>query len=606
MGNLKNKNLQKIVYQWLIPLCLLLYPLAKTVLGVDYMDSMYSPGNFVFFPQMEGTWVVATFLANVIGYGITLLPGAGTYLGLRVYTNLFISLMALISYFWLKKRIPAWMAALGEMIAIGLCWCPTTILYNYLTYLFMLVSLLFLYKGLTEEKKICLVAAGVFLGLNLFVRFPNIIETGFIVAVWFYGFLKRKKPLQVLFDTIWCMCGYFLSVAVLMGILILLYGADSYAAMIRSLFSMTDTASSYKPVEMLLAIVREYWKGLKWPLGMAAYALAAGGAFGLLKNRFQWVKKGITVLGILVLLRFYYAKGMFNINYHSYPSIFQWGVCFLILTVLVWVMSLFHSKVRAERKLLYILLLLVIVITPVGSNNNLFPIMNNLFLVAPVAIYSFSHIIAKGKKCIYAFPARAMLAAVITAVFVQSLGFGLTFSFRGSREGEKRDTKITNNVILKGMYTNAEKAQAISELTEYWETHHGQVRIGESGTDSVLLFGHIPGVSYFLNVPSALSTSWPDLASYTTAQFEADMEELKDGIASGKEKKPTVIISYGVYGVITDDANVMEWYENNIESGEEGIASMQSSEKLAYLADFLQEYGYRPAFINKRFVAYEP
>ena len=48
------------------------------------------------------------------------------------------------------------------------------------------------------------------------------------------------------------------------------------------------------------------------------------------------------------------------------------------------------------------------------------------------------------------------------------------------------------------------------------------------------------------------------------------------------------------------------WYENNIESGEEGIASMQSSEKLAYLADFLQEYGYRPAFINKRFVAYEP
>ena len=168
-------------------------PLVNFNQGVDYIDSMYSPGNFVFFKQMKGTWVVATFLANAIGHLFTLLPGGGTYIGIRIYTSLVISAIALIAYFTLRKRMPWYIVAVGETIAICLCWCPSTILYNYLTYLFMTVGLVFLYKGLTEEKPLFLVLAGLSLGINLFVRFPNIVETGFILAVWVYGF-KNLYP----------------------------------------------------------------------------------------------------------------------------------------------------------------------------------------------------------------------------------------------------------------------------------------------------------------------------------------------------------------------------------------------------------------------------
>lgn len=603
-NSLKIKEKENIFFRWIFPLILLLYPMVKVTVGVDYMDSMYSPGNFVFFPQMEGTWVVATFLANAIGFLITKLPGAGTYLGLRIYTNLFISALALISYYWLKKRIPAWMAALGEVIAIGFCWCPTTILYNYLTYLFMLLALIFLYEGLIREKKTYLVCAGVFLGLNLFVRFPNLIETGFIVAVWLYAFWKKKKISQVVQETLWCMAGYFASVLTVIGIIIMLYGADSYVKMIASLFSMTDSASSYKPIEMILAIVREYVNGLKWPLGMALYAAFMGGVFWFahkwlpkIYNRFGWLLKTGTVLGILVLFRWYYGQGMFNVNYNTYPSIFQWVTCFLILTNLLFVAAIFHKTgdgegcVSADKKLLYSILLLVIAITPIGSNNNLFPIMNNLFLVAPVSIYTMSYILKKAAKCKYAFPAQAMLTAVVAAVLVQSIGFGTIFSFRGARDGEKRDTKIENNGILKGMTTNSEKAEAIEELTAYWENKDFD------GDEEVLLLGHIPGVSYFLHVPSAISTSWPDLASYPYESFKAEMETLQE--------LPTVIVSYGVNAVIADDATAMDWYANNMESGEEPLERMLASEKIAYLRDFLAECGYEKAFENNRFVVYE-
>lgn len=603
---------QKIIYQFIVPMILLLYPLVKSAVGVDYMDSMYSPGNFVFFPQMEGTWVVATFLANAVGFFLTMLPGAYTYLGLRIYTNLFISALALVSYFWLKKRIPAWMAALGEVIAIGFCWCPSTILYNYLTYLFLLLGVISLYEGLVKDKNRLLVIAGVFLGCNLFVRFPNVIETGFILAVWCYGFWKKKKISKVVQETLWCILGYFGSVLVFMGILILLYGVDSYVGMITSLFSMTDSATTYQPKEMILSIVRKYWEGMKWPFGMALYAAFAGGVFWLCKRwfpklyeRFYRLLQAGAALGILVLFRLYYGRGMFNVNYHTYPSIFQWGVCFLLLMVVIWTAALLHKTgegagmVSAEQKLFYTILLLVILITPIGSNNHLFPVLNNMFLTAPALIYSFAYLCKKSKDCQYAFPVRAMLAAIVAAVLIQSIGFGVTFSFRGAKEGQIRDTKIEKNDILKGMITNEEKAEAIEELTIYWKEKHALA--GEE----VLLFGHIPGVSYFLNAPSAISTSWPDLASYAYDTFETEMEELKEEMVQKTRQNPVVIVSFGANAVLTNDAIAMDWYANNTESGEESIDRMMESKKLAYLRDFLIELGYEKSFENQRFVVYE-
>lgn len=603
----KNKKmLLSILYNIVFPLVLLLYPLVKSGIGVDYMDSMYSPGNFVFFSEMEGTWVIATYLSNVVGFLLTKLPGAGTYLGLRIYTNLFVSALALISYFWLKNRIKinAWIVAIGELIAIGFCWCPTTILYNYLTYLFMLLSLICLYEGLTQDKKNLLVLAGVFLGANLLVRFPNVIEVGFIVAVWLYGFLKKKKFVKVVQDTLWCILGYFACVGVLMGIIIISYGMNAYVDMIASLFSMTDSASSYKPIEMILAIVREYLNGLKWPVGMAIYVLIVSLMFQIMKGRLIWAKKLATVLGIIVLFRWYYGQGMFNVNYHTYPSMFQWATCLLILAICVFTVTFFNKNADVNNKLLCIVLLLVIAITPIGSNNNIYPSMNNLFLVAPVAIYGLYNIVLKLRDYNWSFPTQAMIAAVVLAVLIQSIGFGTVFVFRGAREGEKRDTKIENNDILKGMYTNSEKAEAIEELTQYWETN---ILAGMDGGNipKLLLFGHIPGVSYFLNAPCAIPHSWPDLASYAYSTFENDMKELKVKITYKDATKPVVIVSYGVNAVITNDATAMDCYENNIESGEESLDVMLSSEKLVYLSEFLEEFEYQQTFSNNRFVVYE-
>ena len=63
------------------------------------------------------------------------LPFGATFLGMNFYTALIQTVIAVTAYFVLRGRIPAPLVMLGEFLALGLCWCPSVILYNYLTYL---------------------------------------------------------------------------------------------------------------------------------------------------------------------------------------------------------------------------------------------------------------------------------------------------------------------------------------------------------------------------------------------------------------------------------------------------------------------------------------
>ena len=141
------------------------------------------------------------------------------------------------------------MIFIGEFISISLCWCPRVILYNYLTYLFFTLGALFLARGLFfwEKQNIYLFFAGIFLGLNVMVRFPNITETALILVLWFYGAITGDDFLDVLKKTGICILGFVTGVIVVYVIISLMYGPGAYFEMIGSLFGMTKGASDYNP-----------------------------------------------------------------------------------------------------------------------------------------------------------------------------------------------------------------------------------------------------------------------------------------------------------------------------------------------------------------------
>ncbi|MBO5210048.1 MAG: hypothetical protein J6B68_12035 [Lachnospiraceae bacterium] len=601
------------------------YPLIKINQGLDVVDTSYSLGNFQFFPTADGDWMVATYLANVVGYFFMQLPSGETLVGMNFYTGLIVSAIALLLYFTLRKKMPAWIVFVGEIIAIGMCWCPTTILYNYLTYGLMAAGVLLLYKGIcfnenvngvqTTRRQVYLGLAGICLGANVAVRMPNVAQAAFILALWYGAWLQKKKFASVVKDTLTCLVGYLVGFGVPFVTICVKYGIGAYPEMVQWLFAMTDKAQDYKPTSMLTGMLGDYFTGLYWLAFAAAcvaflYLVYAVKSWLVRKdananNAIEWLYCLGCVAVFVVLIRFYWGRGMFDFRYYNYGSIYLWAVLFLIMTAACAVWILFGANVKksgniengssnqdvqsvTDEKVLALIVLLQMFVTPLGSNNALYPMINNLFLAAPFTLWVCHQwfVQTHGKKV--HVPWKVMLSVFGIMVLIQSIGFHTQFVFLDGVWGEERDTLVTDIPKAEGIYTNQENAELLTDLIEYAKEQ-------EFAGREVILYGEVPGLSYFLDMPAAISTSWPDLDSYRMVQFEEDMAEVEQNI---EENRPVVIVSSAIAAYKSEDAEAYEWF-----GVEEEV--YDADEKIALLLEFLEENDYEETFCNMRYAVYE-
>ncbi len=613
MGTMKKiyHKYHNILENGLFIVLLAFYPLIKINQGLDVVDTSYSLANFQYFPTADGTWMVATYLANAAGYFLMRLPKGNTLVGMNFYTGLLVSGAVLLLYFVLRKKIPAWIVFLGEMLAVGLCWCPTVILYNYLTYLFMGAGILLLYRGIfTEREKphaMLLFLAGACLGANVAVRMPNVAETAFILALWYGAWLKGTAFRKTVWDTVCCLLGYLAGFGVPYISICVRYGVSAYPEMVMNMFAMTEKATDYKPTAMLTGMFGGYLEGMKWLL---LAGLCLGGLYVLyFIKEYVWKKgilrrteKAFCILCIavcLVLIRFYWGRGMFHFRYYAYDygSIYQWAALFLLAAVFCAFMVLagaVGSRRGPEDKVLALIVLIQIFVTPLGSNNKLFPIINNLFLAAPFTLWiGREFFVSTGGKNVHV-PWKCMTAVFCLMVLIQSVGFHMQFVFLDGIWGEKRDTIVTGFPKTEGIYTNKENAETFMDLAEFAKERNFAGR-------EVILYGEVPGLSYFLDMPTAISTSWPDLDSFRPVQFERDMEKVEQKMAEGqggKQDRPVVIVSSAIAAYRGEDAKAYEWF---------GVDPQKydGDEKLAMLLRFLEDYGYEETFCNMRYAVYE-
>lgn len=592
------KNMKYMDYL-IFPVALFILPLLQCNIGVDVTDTGYSLGSFIYGgEQMGETWVkFATYLATVTGSFFARLPFGNTMLGMNLYTGMFVSLTAVLAYLFLTIvcKIPSWISFLGEFLAISLCWCPTVILYNYLTYFFFTVMIICLYIGIEKKNRVWLFAAGVLLGLDVMSRFPNITHGALILSLWYAGWLYKDKIGRILQDTMICIGGFVTGFGGILLYIMAKYGAVSYFEMIRSLFGGSGGGvEGHSLGDMVWSIIDAYLVGCKWFMFSLLIVLGGFVLFAVWKDRLVRTKKIVYVGMILVLFRFYYGRGMFNFRYYAYESMFQWTVIFLILSILVCLIQLIRKESSKRDKILASMILLVIMMTPLGSDNYLYPNINNLFLAAPVVVYLLLQYIVSDSRIskASAFPVKAMLVSVLLAVFVQSSAFGFTFVFRDGMSGEKRDTRITRNEVLRGMYTNRENAEALETLTAYCREN----KITKENGKKALLYGDVPALSCFLELPSALSTTWADLASYTLPTMEKDIAVLES--EQMRDRNTVIITSIGFAAWLEEDLQAMNMY---------GVdpAKYDKDEKALLIREYVKNMQYQEAYFNGKFVVFQ-
>lgn len=618
MGMSKVGKYQNFIENLLFPLVLLLYPMLKINQGIDVSDTAYSLSNFRYFGQMNGTWMVATFLANVVGSLLMHLPFGDTLLGMNFYTAIIQAMAALTAYFVLRKKIPALLVFAGEFMALGLCWCPSVILYNYLTYLLLTAGILLLYGGILEQREKCrrwyFVAAGLCLGANVAVRMPNVVQAALILAVWYGVWMtgnstaaekseqKEERKLlcyRMIRSTVWCLDGYLIGFGIPFAIICIRYGLSAYPSMVQTMFAMTEKAADYKPSSMLAGMFGDYGRGLIWML-FAGICMLGGwllcGILNRLGNREKAIPGILVLRGLcrvcyaavfLVLLRFYWGRGMFHFRYYAYDygSVYYPVVLLLLVVLFTAIYCLVKKDVSLEQKVFALLVILEVFLTPLGSNNALYPIINNLFLAVPFLLW----VVYDRWKQSDGFVWKTPLLLLLAFVLVQSIGFHICFVFQDGIWGEKRDTLIAAPAKAAGIYTNQDNGELLEELAVYVEGE------GISGRETIL-YGDIPGLGYLLDMPSALSTFWPDLDSYRMAEFERDMTAVEQRMEAGGEA-PVFVLAAQAAAYLSEDADAMNWFGVDQEK-------MDADEKLRQIGAFMQEYGYVEKFGNARYVVY--
>lgn len=630
------------------------YPLRHIGWGLDLWDTGYNYANFQYMgtEHMDSMWLFSTYLANVVGNRLTRLPNGDTLMGMNLYTGLFASALALIGYFFCtrKLRMPKPIAFLGEMAALSLCWCPTALLYNYLTYLLFLSSTIFLYQGLTKERKGCFVAAGALLGANVLVRFSNLPEMGMILAVWAYDFIvwlseKRKnlsamsvsteKPMggnagsipgekgfwrRTARHTLWCLLGYVAALAAFFSDIHLRYGFGEYIAGIGRLFAMTDAASDYKPAAMVMGILGRYKEEMYWMIRMGAIVAGGMALFALTgwleeilrghlpgKNSGEVretapLAAGIVHIGVRVLwtlvciamIGWLYKGNFLSFYYFSYDSIWHPGPIFLMLAMLIAGIRVLDRTVAKEEKLIGGMVILIILLTPIGSNNGVLPSLNNLFLAGPYVLWESWRFLrhggeyrTKGGLVLSAFPAKGVLTAFLALCLFQFGAFGANFAFAEGTGIQDAEVAIDNNVVLRNIKMSPERARWIEELSAYANEN------GLQGQE-VILYGNIPSISYYLAMPSAFNP-WSDLDSYSLETMERDMAQLEGEISEKGRDKPVIILegTHALYEEGRDsDLSAEQWEE------------MEADPKWKRLLAFMDTFDYKQTFRNEKFAVY--
>ncbi len=565
------KKYQAPLEKYVFPVILLLFPLIGANAGLDITDTTYSLGNYQYLDTVNQMWLFSTFLSNKAGQLIMMLPGAGTMLGFNIWCSFITSAMALVSYYFLKRFMPGWMIFIGEFIAEALCFSPRGILYNYLTYLFLTMGTIFLIAGLfaIERQSLYLMIAGVFLGMNVMVRFPNLAEASLILIVWFYGWITRDKLTEVLKKTGLCILGYVCGFGVVfLGTCVGYGGPDAYIGGIAGLLGMTKGASDYTSGGMLGAILEAYGTSLSHMLIVLPCIVAGVIMFLLLPGRYVWVKKFLYMAGLLVLVRFFFARGVFTRNYYYYDCMFQAAMMFVIVGIIfcaVGSLGILNGS-RQEQTLAFTALMLILV-TPLGSNNYTFPILNNLFLIAPIILWLFRRLMQRMGDEDWNFPWQSFVTTVIIVIFIQGALFHINFSFYDGADGTPRDARLDIPKVS-SMVTTSYNAETLTDL-------YSALGDNELLEDKVLLFGTVPGLAYIFDLEPAIDTTWPDLDSYYYMNFDSELL----GLDTAGET-PTVILG-------KDSPDI-------------------SSDKSKYdtLMDFIDNHDYNIVFESDRFIVF--
>jgi len=451
--------------------------------------------------------------------------------------------------------------------------------YNNLTSLFFILSVFFLYNGILHKKNNFIFFAGFILGLNIFIRFSNILGIILIITIFFYGYLKKDKLSTQTKQALILLLGWIISILIVFIIMKLLGHYKLFLNSLTNLFGMAlDSSSSHAGENLLRKLYTDHLSVIKYSIRTIVITILISKIFCKV-NRYL---RDFALLLFSIIIVFYYFYDL-RISY-----IFALvGVMYIVLLISI----ISFEKNNINIRLISLIALIVLFITPLGSNNGIRNAKYGMWLALPISIGLLMQIMEiqgdlnftidlnkiYGK---FKMNKQEMLFAKII-ILIFCFTFMSIFSFKYTY----RDT--TNRLAmhysidhpkLKMIYTTKERSKVVEELLSELSKY---VQKGEY----LFTFEQISLLYYLTEAKPYLYNSWPML--YQPNELKSAIEK------ASKEKEELPIIVRA-----KRSTSNFEW-PNNPEVGL--IESERHTGNRIIIKKFIDKYFYKIVWENDFF-----
>ena len=273
--------------------------------------------------------------------------------GLRVLSALLETLTFFILYKTLKDVIRTRFIFIGIAIIILTSGSTSIFFHDKLTSFFNILAALFLYKSFVSNNAKFILLAGIVIGINVFVRIPNLAVTGLILSlIPFYLYNRNIKDIRRYFFN--AVSGFVIGIGIVLLIMILMRHTHYMAEAILGQLS-GDNDSSHS----LARIFMTYVKLDYFPLSKYIAALYVPPLIILFSQKLSFknkhFQKVLMCFSILLFCSILYIRNYYILLFNAFST--------SILCI-----SLFHF--RNNRKIVYIstLGLLIEYLQPIGGD----------------------------------------------------------------------------------------------------------------------------------------------------------------------------------------------------------------------------------------------
>lgn len=250
------------IFIWIGLVFVFCYNLLLGLQGFDMCDEGWVTTGYqqMFSDPLSVKYLFLYYNTLLVGGLANLLCGGLGIWGFRVLTAITLTCVGYGTFCLLKETVNRWAILVGFFLAMLCCDFGIMVFHhNYLSALFAVFIVYFLYIGIINNDKRSFLFAGFLYGLDIFVRLPNATIGLLILAVAFVGGQGAARGKQILKMFLCAIVGFLVAVIVEFLMMKALGHEQVFLSSINDLLSAgKDTDSTHNMSSMLKAYINDY------------------------------------------------------------------------------------------------------------------------------------------------------------------------------------------------------------------------------------------------------------------------------------------------------------------------------------------------------------